>query len=115
MMINLLYQQDITYFVRAIEGAYVSLRPSRKVYLERREQIIEGDQSFSVFEIASCRQCGAAYLVGELQEADGKTFLKQPGKQYFENPENLEFYYLPTEELNQLALDEDEEVSLAEY
>lgn len=99
-------------FVRAIEGAYVSLRPSRKLYLERREQIVEGDQSFSVFEIASCRQCGAAYLVGELHEADGKTHLKQPGKQYFENPENLEFYFLPTEEFNKLPLDEDEEDSL---
>jgi predicted RNA-binding Zn-ribbon protein involved in translation (DUF1610 family) len=53
-------------------------------------------------------------LVGELQEADGKTVLKQPGKQYFENPENLEFYYLPTEVINQLPLDEDEEVSLGE-
>ncbi|HJZ06167.1 MAG TPA: DEAD/DEAH box helicase, partial [Patescibacteria group bacterium] len=101
-------------FVRAIEGAYVSLQPSRKLYLERREQIVEGDRSYSVFEIASCRQCGAAYLVGELQEADGKTFLKQPGKRYFENPENLEFYFLPTEEFNQLPLDEDEEVSLSE-
>lgn len=99
-------------FVRAIEGAYVSLRPSRKVYLERREQIVEGDRSYSVFEIASCRQCGTAYLVGELQEADGKTFLNQPGKQYFENHENLEFYFLPPEEFKQLPLDEDEDVSL---
>src|SRR4030067_424891 len=52
--------------------------------------------------------------MGKLQEADGKTFLKQPGKRYFENPENLEFYFLPTEEFNQLPLDEDEEVSLSE-
>jgi len=101
-------------FVRAIEGAYVSLRPSRKVYLERREQIIESDRSYSVFEIASCRQCGAAYLVGEIQEYDGKSFLKQPGKQFFENQENLEFYFLPLEEFNRLPLDEDEEVSLSE-
>lgn len=99
-------------FVRAIEGAYISLRPSKMVYLERREQIVEGDQSYSVFEIASCRQCGAAYLVGEHHEVDGNTFLKQPGKQYFDNPENLEFYFLPTEEFNQLPLDEDEEVSI---
>ena len=102
------------FFVRAIEGAYVSLRPSIKLYLERREQIIEGDRSYSVFEIASCRQCGAVYLVGEHYEADGKTFLKQPGKQYFENPEKLEFYFLHTEKFNQLPLDEDEEVSFSE-
>jgi ATP-dependent helicase YprA (DUF1998 family)/predicted RNA-binding Zn-ribbon protein involved in translation (DUF1610 family) len=102
------------FFVRAIEGAYVSLRPSIKIYLERREQIIEGERSYSVFEIASCRQCGAAYLVGELQAADGKTLLKQPGKHYFENPENLEYYFLPTEVFTQLTLDEDEEISLEE-
>ncbi len=99
-------------FVRAIEGAYISLRPLRKLYLERRDHIIEGGRSFSVFEIASCRQCGATYLVGELQEIGGKLILKQPGKQYFENPENLEFYFLPTGEFNQLPLDEDEEVYL---
>lgn len=99
-------------FVRAIEGAYVSLRPSIRLYLERRDQVIEGNWTYSVFEVASCRQCGAAYLVGELFEADGKTFLKQPGKQYFENPENLEFYFLPTREFNQLPIDEDEEISL---
>ncbi|MFN7138905.1 MAG: helicase-related protein [Limisphaerales bacterium] len=99
-------------FVRAIEGGYLSLRPSRRLYLERRDHVIEDGQAFSVFEIASCRQCGAIYLVGELQEIDGKLILKQPGKQYFENPDNLEFYYLPDGEFNQLPLDEDEEISL---
>ena len=98
-------------FVRAIEGAFISLCPSKKLYLERREQITENGRSYVVFEIAACRQCGVSYLVGELQTVDGKSILKQPGKQYFENPENLEFYLLPGTKFDPLPLDEDEEIS----
>lgn len=101
-------------FVRAIEGAYVSLLPSRKLYLERHDQIIQGKYSKMVFEIASCRQCGAVYLVGELSKIGDKTYLKQPGKLYYENFTNLEFYYLPAQEFTQLELDEDEIDSLDE-
>ncbi|MBD3182540.1 DEAD/DEAH box helicase, partial [Candidatus Poribacteria bacterium] len=49
-------------FVRAIEGAYITLQPSKKLYLERRENV-DGNK---IFEIAICRQCGSIYLVGEI-------------------------------------------------
>jgi ATP-dependent helicase YprA (DUF1998 family) len=101
-------------FVRAIEGAYLSLRPTRKLYLERHEQITEKDQSFSVFELACCRQCGASYLVGELDMIDGKTYLRQPGKHYFEDPGKLEFYFLPGNNFTNLPEDEDEQVLISD-
>lgn len=101
-------------FVRAIEGAYISLKPERKLYLERHEQVVLNNKAYSVFEVGACRQCGASYLVGELQEIDGKTYLKQPGKQFFEDPGYLAFYFLPSEDYRELPEDEDERVSLGE-
>ena len=101
-------------FVRAIEGAYASLWPTRKLYLERRNQVLIEEKPYPVFEVATCRQCGATYLVGELDASGGKSYLRQPGKQYYENPGNLEYYYLPEKDFTELPMDEDEQVSLGE-
>jgi len=98
------------FFVRAIEGAYISLQPTKKLYLERQEHVVEEGQNYLVFEVASCRQCGAAYLVGELNEKDGKQYLCQPGKNVFENHEKLEYFYIPFEKYIPVPIDEDDEV-----
>ncbi len=95
-------------FVRAIEGAYLALRPTRQLYLERREQVVIDNQHYTVFEIATCRQCGATYFVGERQEQGGRTVLKQPGKRYYEHAGNLEFYLLLDEGTGPVPDDEDE-------
>lgn len=98
-------------FVRAIEGAYISLKPIKTLFLERHQELVIGTNSYPVFEIATCRQCGATYIVGEIKPKEGKTYLTQPGKKYFENPDNLEFFYLPLiGEFEQIPLNEDEEV-----
>ena len=101
-------------FVRAIEGAYLALRPERRLYLERREQVDVAGRQYAVFETAACRQCGATYLVGEEQEVDGKVVLKQPGKQYFEHADKLRFYLLLDEKTDKVPDDEDEVVSYGE-
>lgn len=101
-------------FVRAIEGAYLVLRPARRLYLERRERVETGGQEYAVFEIATCRQCGAIYLVGEEHETDGRLALKHPGRQYFEQPGNLAFYLLLDEVTSQVPDDEDEVISYGE-
>ena len=69
-------------FVRAIEGAYLALRPQRRLFLERRQQVDADGRQYAVFEIAACRRCGATYLVGEMQEDGNRAALKQPGRQY---------------------------------
>jgi len=101
-------------FVRSIEGAYLALRPERRLYLERREQVEVAGRYYAAFEIAACRQCGATYLVGETQETDGKVVLKQPGKQYFEHAGKLEFYLLLDEGTDKVVEDEDEAVGYGE-
>jgi ATP-dependent helicase YprA (DUF1998 family) len=99
-------------FVRAVEGAYLSLFPEKKIYLERHEKVKHGEKEYPVFEIAICRQCGAIYLVGETQKDGDKYIFKQPGSRYFENTKNLEYYLLFDEYAQLFPDNEDELVNL---
>lgn len=57
-------------FVRAIEGAYLSFLPTRKIYLDSRKTITDGQQTYAVFELGVCSSCGQEHLIGE--EDNGK-------------------------------------------
>lgn len=63
-------------FVRTIEGAYLSFFPDKKLLLRRQKKLKMGEQYYQVFEIASCRQCGAIYIVGNIIKKDNKKFLE---------------------------------------
>jgi hypothetical protein len=63
-------------FVRAIEGAYVLLGQNKSLYLERHEVIKKNGEEYRVFEVATCRQCGVAYLVGQQENKDNAFILK---------------------------------------
>ncbi len=52
------------FFVRGLEGAYVSLVDGPKLYLTRKKEDDKGD---AVFEIAICNDCGDYALVGKTQ------------------------------------------------
>ena len=57
-------------FLRASESAYVTLAPSKKLFLTARKQYTdETGQLFAVFEIATCSHCHAIYLLGRENEA----------------------------------------------
>ena len=99
-------------FVRAVEGAYLSILPEKKIYLERREIVKYGEKEYSVFEVATCRQCGAIYLVGETHKNEEKKFFNQPGKQYYEDVRALEYYLVLDEYTKTLPENEDELVDL---
>lgn len=99
-------------FIRAIEGAFVNLQPEKRIYLDRKEKVKYHGKEYPVFEIATCRQCAAIYLVGETEEEGYRTFLKQPGKRYFESSKNLEYYLLPEENARVLPDNEDELLDL---
>lgn len=63
-------------FVKALEGAYVSLWPDKKLYLDRHEKRKTKDgKEFPVFELANCQRCGQEYLVGTI---DSENKLVQP-------------------------------------
>lgn len=59
-------------FLRSLEGAFVSLWPEKKVFLDRKSISEQG----AAFEVALCRECGQHYFVvqknfkgGKIQEA----------------------------------------------
>ncbi|MFO8059651.1 MAG: DEAD/DEAH box helicase [Bacillota bacterium] len=97
-------------FVRAIEGAYLSLAPLRQLYLRRREWIEEDDHRYPVFEIAACNQCGALFLLGEVREEDDLKRLRHPGQKYFEDPHNLEYYLLLDDDAAEEVPDNEDEI-----
>lgn len=101
-------------FVRTIEGAYLKLLPQQQLFLERQEKVRENGEEYQVFEIASCRQCGAIYLVGETYQNATKPVFRQPAKTSIENPAKLEYYLVLEKDTSAVPVDEDEVVSFGE-
>ena len=94
-------------FVRALEGGYVSLMPQPQFFLDRQETVEEAGKTWRAFEAASCRRCGALYLVGKTVAQ----FLQHPPTISEENRENVEFYLLPDQsDPTPLPADDDEDV-----
>ncbi|MDD2585772.1 MAG: DEAD/DEAH box helicase [Syntrophomonadaceae bacterium] len=96
-------------FVRAIEGAYLSLLPTPRLYMERREKVIIDNHAYPVFEVATCRNCGATYLVGRTEKQGDTEFFKQPIP---EKPE--EYYLVSNRNLSVDEVDEDDEIVFSE-
>jgi hypothetical protein len=65
-------------FIRAIEGAYLSLAPQRQLFLARHEKVRQGAKEYQVAELATCTGCSAPYLVGEIQHLGDGDYLAQP-------------------------------------
>ncbi|NLJ81145.1 MAG: DEAD/DEAH box helicase [Firmicutes bacterium] len=76
-------------FIRALEGCYCTLLPTKELFLERREKIEVNGETYAVFETAVCRQCSSLYLVGEINE---QNMLKQPGNRFYEDPNKLKYF-----------------------
>lgn len=55
-------------FLRSLEGAFVSLWPEKKVFLDRRSVSDEA----AAFEVALCRECGQHYFVVQQNFSGGK-------------------------------------------
>ncbi|MFO3795943.1 MAG: helicase-related protein, partial [Anaerolineales bacterium] len=55
-------------FLRSLEGAFVSLWPEKKVFLDRKSI---GEQG-AAFEVALCRECGQHYFVAQKDFRGGK-------------------------------------------
>lgn len=91
-------------FVRAIEGAYLSLAPEKKLFLSRYEKVEQSGKEYRVAELATCRGCGAAFLAGEIQFLDDGNYFVQPKAE-----QQAVRYLLPADTGMIDDLDEDEE------
>lgn len=66
-------------FVRALEGAFISFYPEKKLFLDRHKSISsKGIENIPVFELANCERCGQEYLYGRItQSRNGFKYLQQ--------------------------------------
>ena len=51
-------------FLRAADSVYLTLAPSKKLFMESRKTYCEDGAQFKVFEAATCNHCHAIYLLG---------------------------------------------------
>ena len=52
-------------FLRAAESVFLTLAPSKKLFLESKKTYLESGQCYKVFEAAVCNHCHAVYLLGK--------------------------------------------------
>lgn len=56
------------FFLRSLEGAFVSYWPQKKVFLDRKT----GENGYMAFEVALCRECGQHYFVAQKDFRGGR-------------------------------------------
>ncbi|MEW6624995.1 MAG: DEAD/DEAH box helicase [Bacillota bacterium] len=97
-------------FVRAIEGAYLSLTPEFQLFLDRYETVKKKDREYPAFEISSCRQCGAIYLSGITVLGENSRYYLKQGV----GRDRLEHYLLLNLGIEAGEEDEDEIVGITD-
>lgn len=95
-----LLKARIHYFVRALEGAYVTLGKNRKLMLTRQEYAQDGH---AVFEAAVCQDCGRLALVGRVDDA----YLRQVARKTDRDPNECDYYLIWDDIEEQIVFDED--------
>jgi ATP-dependent helicase YprA (DUF1998 family)/ribosomal protein S14 len=96
-------------FIRAIEGAYITFLPEKQLFLERKEKHKYQDQEFTVFEIGSCRQCNALYLIGDVITKNNENYLSQPTQKYYKDNSSIS-YFLVVDDQAFKTLDNEDEI-----
>ena len=76
-------------FLRATDSVFITLSPSKKLFLTRKEMHKEEGKEYRVFEVATCESCHALYLIGKTNEMG---ILEQANS--VGNLENKEIYLL---------------------
>ena len=89
------------FFVRALEGAYITLTGPKRLYLQRK--LADSETGNAVFEAAVCTDCGRMAVVG--REEGG--YLKQTARKGGEK--DAEFYCLRENTDGELLEDPEEE------
>ncbi len=90
-------------FSRAIEGAFVQLYPKKKIFLNRKEYELIGNEKISVFELANCQKCGQEYLIGKIKDE----YLKQSSGFFDDSKDGRMEYFLLTDDYSKVDIDED--------
>lgn len=98
-----LLKARIHYFVRALEGAYVTLGKNPTLSLTRHERT-KDDRT--IFEVAVCQDCGRLALVGH---CDKEGYLRQVSRKTDHDPKECEYYTLWDQMEEAIVFEEDHE------
>ncbi len=66
-------------FLRALEGAYVTYAPTKRVLLDRQTRV----DGSAAFEVALCRECGQHYFVGRIVNGEWEEAVRDPTQDEF--------------------------------
>ncbi len=94
------------YFIRSLEGCYITLTNKPQLFLTRRKSYFDRDEQYAVFEIALCDDCGKYAFVGK----EDCGHLVQVGKL----DEKVNYYFPADENNTEIDIEEDEEESSKE-
>lgn len=89
------------FFVRALEGAYVTLASPKRLYLQRK--LADPETGRAVFEGAVCTDCGRLAVVGKTEGGCLKHTARKGGE------DDAEFYYLRNADDGELLEDPEDE------
>ena len=95
-----LLKARIHYFVRALEGAYVTVGKNPMLTLTRQEHTKDGR---AIFEVAICQDCGRLALVGRVEEER----LMQVSRKTDSEPEKCEYFLLWDGDEEQIVFDDE--------
>lgn len=82
------------FFVRSLEGCFISLNKDKKLFLTRQKSYNEKASTYAVFEVALCDECGKYAIIGKIENNK----LKQANK----FNDKIEYFYLASEENNDI-------------
>jgi len=86
------------FFIRSLEGCYITLSKTKKLFLNRQKQFTLNGSKNAVFEVAVCNDCGRIALVGKIENRH----LVQASKL----EEKVDYFYLAADE-NEDLIDEE--------
>jgi hypothetical protein len=97
------------FFIRSPEGLFARLHSPREVFLSRRYEDGEG---MAVFEIGICARCGKEYILGGIEEIDGRKYLSPKSGDYGDDSFKREYFMEIEDVAEEDSLDEDEKVAV---
>jgi hypothetical protein len=61
---NRVFNAKYHLFIKGLDGAYITLKGSERFFIRPQKEHMEGDTKFKVFQISTCYNCNAIYLLG---------------------------------------------------
>ena len=89
------------FFIRSLEGCYITLNGDRKLFLNRQRTYFDSGKESAVFEAAVCDDCGRIALVGKIE---GRKLVQASKLE-----EEVEYYYLATDDNTDIEDDDIED------